>query len=150
MKFNHFKNFTFRMVTAPNIKYSSRRLHGCVKLWATCSPLHLLQGFVNKIPVLKNHTFLFVQFNILKMYACVNSSLPSGFLTKIVYAFYMPHQSHSLSLIILMLWHLVKNTNYESRAVSSGLLLLLSLGTKHYLSTVIRHCQPQLYSLSLL
>jgi hypothetical protein len=72
---------------------------------------------------------------------------PSGFLTKIVHAFYMPNQSHSLSLI--MLWHLAKNTNCESQAVSSGLLVLLPLGTKHYLDTVIRNCQIQLYILFL-
>jgi len=48
------------MVTTPNIKYSSRRLDGGLKLRTICSPLHLLQSFVNKIPVLKDHTFLFV------------------------------------------------------------------------------------------
>lgn len=60
------------MVMVANIKYSSRRLHGGLKLQTKRSPLHnLLQSFVNNIPVLKDHTFLFVYFNILNMYACV-------------------------------------------------------------------------------
>jgi len=48
------------MVTAPNIKYSSRSLDSGLKLRTECSPLHLLQIFVNKTPVLKDYTFLFV------------------------------------------------------------------------------------------